>query len=318
MSFQQDLDVEFTIYIVQEGIAVGRSFAMYKNYNIDANKEMIAMGTYEHSWFFHLLLHHNRNSNVSIIVDNSSDVDIAIPNTLVPLHSSGGAVSHYCICNAWPQIMKQSSISGRLINLICCNFCTSGLFIARPRTFVLGNIPNFRIYRNVEQYPNAKHVPGILILDIDAPVYFANASYLRERITRWVDEEESRIKATGKTSLQYVIMDMSGVGKIYTSGTSMLEEVQKITQRRELQAPWFLENPVTATRPPAQLLGTHSLLPITHYAQVVGGRAFFLLAAAVVEDTQLVAPPGLAGLPPVSTGIRWCGLPSVSVRQWWR
>ncbi|XP_047147206.1 sulfate transporter 3.1-like [Vigna umbellata] len=116
-----------------------------------------------------------------------------------------------------------------------CNFCTSGLFIARPRTLVLGNIPNFRIYRNVEQYPNAKHVPGILILDIDAPVYFANASYLRERITRWVDEEESRIKATGKTSLQYVIMDMSGVGKIDTSGTSMLEEVQKITQRRELQ-----------------------------------------------------------------------------------
>jgi sulfate transporter 3 len=31
--------------IVQEGIAVGRSFAMYKNYNIDGNKEMIAIGT---------------------------------------------------------------------------------------------------------------------------------------------------------------------------------------------------------------------------------------------------------------------------------
>lgn len=28
----------------QEGIAVGRSFAMYKNYNIDGNKEMIAFG----------------------------------------------------------------------------------------------------------------------------------------------------------------------------------------------------------------------------------------------------------------------------------
>jgi len=55
------------------------------------------------------------------------------------------------------------------------------LFIARPRTFVLGNIPNSGIYRNVEQYPNAKHVPGILILEIDAPIYFANAGYLRER-----------------------------------------------------------------------------------------------------------------------------------------
>lgn len=29
---------------VQEGIAVGRSFAMFKNYHIDGNKEMIAFG----------------------------------------------------------------------------------------------------------------------------------------------------------------------------------------------------------------------------------------------------------------------------------
>lgn len=55
------------------------------------------------------------------------------------------------------------------------------LFVARPRTLVLGNIPNSMIYRNVEQYPNASSVPGVLILEIDAPIYFANASYLRER-----------------------------------------------------------------------------------------------------------------------------------------
>ena len=55
------------------------------------------------------------------------------------------------------------------------------LFIARPRTLVLGNIPNSKIFRNVEQYPNANIVPGILILKIDAPIYFANSSYLRER-----------------------------------------------------------------------------------------------------------------------------------------
>jgi len=31
--------------IVQEGIAVGRSFSMFKNYHIDGDKEMIAIGT---------------------------------------------------------------------------------------------------------------------------------------------------------------------------------------------------------------------------------------------------------------------------------
>lgn len=55
------------------------------------------------------------------------------------------------------------------------------LFVARPRTLVLGNLPDTKIYRNVEQYPKTDSVPGILILDIGAPIYFANASYLRER-----------------------------------------------------------------------------------------------------------------------------------------
>lgn len=55
------------------------------------------------------------------------------------------------------------------------------LFVARPRTLVLGNIPDSKIYRNVEQYTNTDTVPGVLILDLGAPIYFANASYLRER-----------------------------------------------------------------------------------------------------------------------------------------
>ena len=55
------------------------------------------------------------------------------------------------------------------------------LFIARPRIIVLGNINGTRIYRNIDQYPHAKNVPGVLILQIDSPIYFANANYLRER-----------------------------------------------------------------------------------------------------------------------------------------
>lgn len=55
------------------------------------------------------------------------------------------------------------------------------LFVARPKTLVLGNIPDSKVYRNVDQYQNAQSVPGILILEVDAPIYFANSNYLRER-----------------------------------------------------------------------------------------------------------------------------------------
>lgn len=55
------------------------------------------------------------------------------------------------------------------------------LFVARPRTVVLGNIPNSMIYRSTDQYPTANNIPGVLIIQIDAPIYFTNSNYLRER-----------------------------------------------------------------------------------------------------------------------------------------
>ncbi|CAL2273595.1 unnamed protein product [Prunus armeniaca] len=72
---------------------------------------------------------------------------------------------------------------------LCCNFVIRVLsFVARRRTFVQGNLPNSMVYRNVEQYPNAKQCSWnseILILEIDAPIYFANNNYLREKHTGW-------------------------------------------------------------------------------------------------------------------------------------
>ena len=63
------------------------------------------------------------------------------------------------------------------------------LFVARPRTFVLGNLPNSMDYRNVDQYQSASNIPGILILEIDAPIYFANTNYLRERYLKFTTEK---------------------------------------------------------------------------------------------------------------------------------
>ncbi|GMN46761.1 hypothetical protein TIFTF001_015941 [Ficus carica] len=115
------------------------------------------------------------------------------------------------------------------------------LFVARPRTVVLGNIPNSMIYRSTDQYPTANNVPGVLIIQIDAPIYFANSNYLRERISRWIYEEEDKLKSAGETSLHYVILDLSSVGSIDTSGISMLEETKKNVDRKGLKL--VLANP---------------------------------------------------------------------------
>ncbi|KAL6516105.1 hypothetical protein OROGR_019410 [Orobanche gracilis] len=57
----------------------------------------------------------------------------------------------------------------------------------------------------------------------------------------WIDDEEERVKSCRETGLQYVILDMSAVGNIDTSGISMLDEVMKIVDRRGLKL--ALSNP---------------------------------------------------------------------------
>lgn len=54
--------------------------------------------------------------------------------------------------------------------------------ITRPKTVMLGNIPGTDIFRDLHHYRDAMTVPGFLILSIEAPINFANATYLKERL----------------------------------------------------------------------------------------------------------------------------------------
>jgi len=56
------------------------------------------------------------------------------------------------------------------------------LQITRPKTVMLGKIPGTDIYRNLDQYKEAVRIPGFLILSIEAPINFANITYLNERL----------------------------------------------------------------------------------------------------------------------------------------
>lgn len=56
------------------------------------------------------------------------------------------------------------------------------LYVARPTICKLGNIPNSSLYRDVEQYPATIGAAGFLILQLGSPIYFASATYIKERL----------------------------------------------------------------------------------------------------------------------------------------
>uniref|UniRef100_A0A0A9E5E7 STAS domain-containing protein n=1 Tax=Arundo donax TaxID=35708 RepID=A0A0A9E5E7_ARUDO len=267
------------VIALAEGIAVGRSFAMFKNYNIDGNKEMIAIGTMNilgsftscyltTGPFSRSAVNYNAGCKTSM---SNVIMSIAVMITLlfltplfhytplvvlsaIIISAMLGLIDYpaaihlwqvdkvdFCVCLGAYLGVVFGSVEIGLVVAVSISILRVMLFIARPRTTVLGNIPNSMIYRRMDQYTNAQTVPGVLVLRVDAPIYFANASYLRERISRWIDDEEELTKGKRETGVQYVVLDMGAVGSIDTSGTSMLDELKKALDRRGLQI--VLANP---------------------------------------------------------------------------
>ncbi|XP_042048522.1 sulfate transporter 3.1-like [Salvia splendens] len=261
------------IIALAEGIAVGRSFAMFKNYHIDGNKEMIAFGMMNIAGsctscyltagpFSRSAVNFNAGCKTAV---SNIVMALAVMITLLfltPLFhytpivvlssiiiaAMLGLIDYQAAIHLWHVDKFDffvcitayvgvvfSSIEVALVLAIGLSIMRILLFVARPKTLLLGNIPDSKVFRNIDHYQNARNVPGVIILEIDSPIYFANSNYLRERILRWIIDEEERLKSLKETSLQYVVLDMSAVGNIDTSGISMLDEVKKIVDRRGLK-----------------------------------------------------------------------------------
>lgn len=97
---------------------------------------------------------------------------------------------------------------------------------AYPHTSVLGRLPGTRYYRNIKQYDMAEQYDGIVIIEIDAPLYFANAQNYRDKIRKY------RLKAE---PLQFLILEMSSMGHIDTSALHVLKDMYETYLERGQQ-----------------------------------------------------------------------------------
>ncbi|KAL0348892.1 UNVERIFIED_CONTAM: Sulfate transporter 3.1 [Sesamum angustifolium] len=257
------------VIALAEGIAVGRSFSVFKSYHIDGKKEMIAIGMMNIAGsctscylttgpFSRTAVNFNAGCKTAVsnivmatavmitllfltplfyytpLVVLSAIIITAMVSLIdyeAAIHLWAVDKFDFIVCISAYIGVVFGSVETGLVIAVAISLLRILLFVARPKTSVMGGIANSMTYRSIEQYPKANLVPGILILHINAPVYFANASYLRERISRWIDEEEEKLKYS-ENDLQYVVLDMSAVGSIDTSGISMLEEIKRNADRR--------------------------------------------------------------------------------------
>lgn len=261
------------VIALTEAIAIGRTFASLKDYHLDGNKEMIAMGCmniagscsscYVASGSFSRSAV-NFNAGCRTPVSNmvmSMMILIVLAVATGLFHNTPNCILSSIIINAVISLINIRAVVliwkiDKLDFIACLGalfgvvFFTVevGLLIAvaisvakillqviRPHTALLGNIPGTAIYRNLQQYPDANRVPGILIVRIDAAIYFSNCNYICERILRWVDDEQDRIKKENGTELYYTIIEMSPVTDIDTTGIHALKNLHGMFLKKHVQ-----------------------------------------------------------------------------------
>jgi low affinity sulfate transporter 2 len=98
----------------------------------------------------------------------------------------------------------------------------------RPQVEVLGRLQGTNIFCSVRQYPVACRTPAVQVIRIDTSfLCFINATFIKERIIEWVRAEVEASNEKARERVHSVVLDMSNVVNIDTSGLVGLEEIHK-------------------------------------------------------------------------------------------
>ncbi|KAK4791009.1 hypothetical protein SAY86_031422 [Trapa natans] len=242
-----------------EGIAIGRSFAALKNYQTDGNKEMVAFGLMNIvGSFTSCYLTTGPFSKTAVNFNASartamSNVVMALCMMLTllflaPLFSYTPLVAlsaiimtamfglieyeeayrifkvdkfDFCICMAAFFGVSLLSMDVGLMMSVGLAVLRALLYVARPAACKLGNVQDSLTFRDIEQYSDSTEIPGMLIIQVGSPIYFANCAYIKERVWRWI-KEATNYKGN---VVEHLLLDLGGVTTIDMAGLGMLQDL---------------------------------------------------------------------------------------------
>jgi high affinity sulfate transporter 1 len=80
--------------------------------------------------------------------------------------------------------------------LVAVGLSVAELFarVARPPAAVLGRVPGLAGLHNVEDYPDAQTIPGLVVFRYDAPLCFANGQDFRSKALAAVDDQDEPVQ----------------------------------------------------------------------------------------------------------------------------
>jgi MFS superfamily sulfate permease-like transporter len=87
----------------------------------------------------------------------------------------------------------------------------------RPHSAVLGRAQGVKGYHDISRYPDARQVPGLVLLRWDAPLFFANAELFQDRVLDLV--------ANSPTAVRWLVVSAEPVTSVDVTAADMLREL---------------------------------------------------------------------------------------------
>lgn len=89
----------------------------------------------------------------------------------------------------------------------------------RPHSAVLGRADGVKGYHDITRYPDARRVPGLVLFRWDAPLFFANAEFFRERALDAV--------AASPTPVHWLVVGAEPITSVDVTAADTLDELDR-------------------------------------------------------------------------------------------
>ena len=86
-----------------------------------------------------------------------------------------------------------------------------------PHVAILGKLPAFDEYRNINRFPNVEIRKDVLIMRYDADIYFANVGHFRDTLKDLMEEKGE--------DLNVIILNMNSINRIDSTALFILEDI---------------------------------------------------------------------------------------------
>ncbi|QCD92129.1 solute carrier family 26 [Vigna unguiculata] len=291
-----------------EGIAIGRSFAVLDNSPHDGNKEMIAFGLMNlfgsftscyltSGPFSKTAVNYNAGCKtamanvVQAVVMALALIFIAplfgytplVALSVIIISAMLGLIHYeevihlfkvdkfdFVICMAAFLGVVFISMDVGLMISVALGLLRALLYVARPAACKLGKLAEVGLFRDTDQY-KVSTFPGVLVIQLGSPVYFANSNYVKERIMRYIRSEQS---STGE-NVEHIVLDLSGVTAIDTTAIKALDELVKVLTKNAIKTLFV--------NPRIEVL---EKLLASKFVDKIGKEAFYLTLDEAVMASQ--------------------------------